>query len=76
MQTLPKSEDKFRFLCICEMGERKNVHLLMRAFQAEFKKEDVRILGFHPGGFRSQLHVKAGSDLNPEDLMQAPFDLA
>lgn len=37
--------DKFRFLCVCEMGERKNVHLLMRAFQAEFgKNEKVELL--------------------------------
>lgn len=32
--------DKFRFLCVCEMGERKNVHLLMRAFQSEFNKNE------------------------------------
>jgi len=38
---IPKKKDKFRFLCICEMGERKNVHMLMRAFQAEFKKNEA-----------------------------------
>jgi len=41
---LPKG-DKFSFLSICEWGERKNVHLLMRAFQAEFKKtEPVQLI--------------------------------
>jgi len=41
---IPKG-NKYTFLCICEWGERKNVHLLMRAFQAEFnKKEPVQIL--------------------------------
>ncbi|MFO8016094.1 MAG: SDR family oxidoreductase [Candidatus Woesearchaeota archaeon] len=43
----------------------------IRALQAEFKKEGVRIIGFHPGGFRSQLHIKAGSPLRQEDLMDA-----
>lgn len=32
--------DKHRFLSVCEMGERKNVHMLMRAFQTEFKKNE------------------------------------
>ena len=37
--------NKYTFLCVCEWGERKNVHLLMRAFQAEFtKKEPVQML--------------------------------
>jgi len=36
---LPKS-NRYTFLCVCEMGERKNVHLLMRAFQAEFNKSE------------------------------------
>ena len=41
---LPK-EDKFSFLCVAEWGERKNIHLLMRAFQAEFtKKEAVQLI--------------------------------
>ena len=36
---------KYTFLCVCEWGERKNVHLLMRAFQAEFnKKEPVQMI--------------------------------
>lgn len=38
--TMPKRRDSFRFLSICEMGERKNVHMLMKAFQAEFKKNE------------------------------------
>ena len=37
---LPINKEIFRFLSVCEMGERKNVHLLMRAFQAEFKKDE------------------------------------
>lgn len=47
----------------------------IRGLQAEYKKEDVRIIGFHPGGFNSQLHVKAGSGLDSKDLMD-PADLA
>ncbi len=47
----------------------------IKSLQKEYKKEDVRIIGFHPGGFRSQLHVKAGSGLDPKDLMD-PKDLA
>jgi uncharacterized protein len=47
----------------------------IKGLQAEYKKEDVRIIGFHPGGFNSHLHVKEGSGLDPKDLMN-PKDLA
>lgn len=47
----------------------------LKALQKDFKKENVRIIGFHPGGFKSQFHVKADSDLNQEELMD-PKDLA
>lgn len=41
---LPKT-GRFSFICVCEWGERKNVHLLLRAFQAEFKKtEPVQLI--------------------------------
>ena len=43
----------------------------IKSLQTELKKEDVRVIGFHPGGFRSQLHVKAGTNLKPKDLMDA-----
>jgi len=48
------SSGKYTFLCVCEWGERKNVHLLMRAFQSEFdKKEPVQLIlriGSHDSG--------------------------
>ena len=47
----------------------------IRSLQAECKKEDVRIIGFHPGGFRSSMHLKAHSGFKPEELMD-PKDLA
>jgi len=47
----------------------------VKAMQTEFKKEDVRVIGFYPGGFNSQFHIKAGSNLNSKDLMN-PEDLA
>lgn len=48
---------------------------LIKTLQVELKNEDVRIIGFHPGGFRSKLHIKAGSDIRQEELMD-PKDLA
>lgn len=42
---------------------------LIGALQADLKKEDVRVIGVHPGGMRTQLHEKAGSGLKPETLM-------
>ncbi len=45
----------------------------IKSLQAELKKEDVRIIGLHPGGFQSQLHIKAGSDLKQEDLMDPKY---
>jgi short-subunit dehydrogenase len=41
----------------------------IKSLQVELKKENVRVIGFHPGGFQSQLHIKAGSDLNQKELM-------
>tara|TARA_Y100000310_G_scaffold268673_1_gene281380 strand:+ start:1951 stop:2631 length:681 start_codon:yes stop_codon:yes gene_type:complete len=37
--------------------------------------DDVRVIGFYPGGFKSQLHIKAKSPLKQRDLMN-PEDLA
>lgn len=45
----------------------------IKSLQVELKKEDVRVIGFHPGGFRSQLHLKAGSGLKQEDLMDPKY---
>lgn len=45
----------------------------IRSLQAELKKENVRVIGFHPGGFKSQLHIKAGSDLKHEELMDPNY---
>lgn len=47
----------------------------IKSLQAEYKKEDIRILGIHPGGFNSPFHIKAKSDLKPKDLMDVK-DLA
>jgi len=47
----------------------------IKSLQIELKKEDVRVIGFHPGGFKSQFHIKAKSDLKQEELMD-PKDLA
>jgi glycosyltransferase involved in cell wall biosynthesis len=45
VQPIMPRNGKFTFLCVCEWGERKNVHLLMRAFQVEFKKtESVQLI--------------------------------
>ena len=45
----------------------------IKSLQAELKRENVRVIGFHPGGFKSQLHIKAGSDLKQEDLMDPKY---
>lgn len=45
----------------------------IKSLQVELKKENVRVTGFHPGGFKSQLHIKAGSDLRQEDLMDPKY---
>ncbi len=45
----------------------------IKSLQAEFKKQDVRIIGFHPGGFQSQLHIKAGTGFKQEDLMDPRY---
>lgn len=64
-------DGKFSFLCVAEWGERKNIHLLMRAFQAEFKKtEPVRLL------LRTSSHDPAVSiekELSQYDLRNVVF---
>jgi len=45
----------------------------IKSLQVEMKKENVRVVGFHPGGFQSQLHIKAGSDLKQEELMDPKY---
>lgn len=47
----------------------------IESLQVEYKNKDVRIFGIHPGGFRSNLHIKAGSKFDPKRLMD-PEDLA
>ena len=47
----------------------------IKSLQKELKNENVRVVGFYPGGFRSQFHIKASSDLKQDDLMD-PKDLA
>lgn len=47
----------------------------IKSLQSEFADEDVRILGIHPGGFRSPFHIKAKSNLKQELLMD-PRELA
>jgi len=47
----------------------------IKALQTEFANEDVRIHGIHPGGFKSQFHIKAQSKLKQEVLMD-PDELA
>lgn len=43
----------------------------IKSLQLAMKKENVRVIGFHPGGFQSEFHIKAKSDLKQEDLMSA-----
>jgi NADP-dependent 3-hydroxy acid dehydrogenase YdfG len=47
----------------------------IKALQTEFANQDVRIHGIHPGGFKSQFHIKAQSNLKQEILMD-PNELA
>jgi NADP-dependent 3-hydroxy acid dehydrogenase YdfG len=47
----------------------------IKALQAEFANDDVRIHGIYPGGFRSQFHIKAQSNLKQELLMD-PDEIA
>jgi uncharacterized oxidoreductase len=48
----------------------------IKALQTECKTEDVRILGIHPGGFKSQFHIKAETKIdhatliNPKEIAQ------
>lgn len=47
----------------------------IKALQAELKNEDIRIIGVHPGGFKSQFHVKAKTKINLKHLMD-PKEIA
>ena len=47
----------------------------IKALQAECKTEDVRILGIHPGGFRSQFHIKAETKIDYATLID-PKEIA
>jgi NADP-dependent 3-hydroxy acid dehydrogenase YdfG len=45
----------------------------VKSLQKELKKENVRVIGFHPGGFKSQFHIKANSGLKEEELMDPKY---
>jgi short-subunit dehydrogenase len=45
----------------------------IKSLQQEYKDEDVRIIGFHPGGFKSRFHIKAGSKLKQRELMDPDY---
>lgn len=47
----------------------------IKSLQTEFQDKDLRITGVYPGGFRSPFHIKAGSPLKQESLMD-PNQLA
>ena len=47
----------------------------IKALQAECRNEDLRILGIHPGGFKSGFHRKAKTKINHSTLMD-PEELA
>jgi short-subunit dehydrogenase len=47
----------------------------IKSLQKELKKENVRVIGFHPGGFQSNLHILAKSQVKQKDLID-PKDLA
>ncbi len=47
----------------------------IQSLQLELKHEDVRVIGIHPGGFQSKLHIKAKSPLKQKDLMD-PKDIS
>lgn len=47
----------------------------IKALQVELKDEPIRIIGFHPGGFNSDFHKKAESNISSDELMD-PKDLA
>ncbi|MBL7051967.1 MAG: SDR family oxidoreductase [Nanoarchaeota archaeon] len=47
----------------------------VKAMQKELKKEEVRIIGYYPGGFKSQLHQESESGLS-QDVLMNPKDLA
>ncbi|MFT4303305.1 MAG: SDR family oxidoreductase [Candidatus Woesearchaeota archaeon] len=43
----------------------------IRSLQLQMKQKKVRVLGVHPGGFQSNFHIKAKTNLKQEDLMPA-----
>jgi len=47
----------------------------IKALQAECRNEDIRILGIHPGGFKSEFHRKAKTKIDHSTLMD-PEELA
>ena len=53
----------------------------IKALQVECRNDDIRILGIHPGGFKSQFHIKAktkidfDSLIDPENLARLILDL-
>jgi len=51
------------------------VNGFIKALQIQLKKEDVRVIGFHPGGFYSPLQTKDNPGLDPDKFMK-PADLA
>jgi hypothetical protein len=69
---------KYTFLCVCEWGERKNVHLLMRAFQSEFdKKEPVQLMlriGVHDASVNIERELSQ-YDLRNVVLLSREYDL-
>jgi len=73
-----QNNGKYTFLCVCEWGERKNVHLLMRAFQSEFdKKEPVQLI-LKIGSFDAAVSVEkelSQYDLRNVILLSREYDL-
>ena len=49
----------------------------VKSLQAEFKQDDLRVIGFYPGGFKSRLHINAESEtrqgIRQEDLMDPEY---
>jgi len=47
----------------------------IKSLQTEFKKENLRIFGIHPGGFNSQFHTRAQTKIDHSTLMD-PNEIA
>lgn len=45
----------------------------IKSLQQDYKNEDLRIIGFYPGGFKSKFHINAKSKLKQEDLMDPKY---